>query len=59
MGIHEHNAKFGHYSNVLRNFLQVDYLVMPNKFTTDTFGDAYYLRDLYEGYILTVGSPPN
>lgn len=57
MGIHEHNAKFGHYSNVLRNFLQVDYLVMPNKFTADTFGDAYYLRDLYEGYVLTVGSP--
>lgn len=45
-------------SNVLRNFLSADYLVSPNRFTTDTMlRGAYRLDGIFRGKILETGYP--
>ncbi|MDI6552899.1 CDP-glycerol glycerophosphotransferase family protein [Leuconostoc falkenbergense] len=45
--------------NVLRNFLMTDYLVSPNRHTTEIFLKDYRLQDKYDGKILEIGYPRN
>ncbi len=45
--------------NILRNFLQTKYMLMPNAHTTDVFVRSYQLDGLYEGSILETGYPRN
>src|SRR5690625_1034476 len=44
--------------NTIRNFLQADYLLSPNPYTTDVmYRSAYKLDGIYNGEILEYGSP--
>lgn len=43
--------------NITRNFIQSDYMVMPNTYTTDVFKNAYYLEGIYQGNIIEEGYP--
>lgn len=44
--------------NIIRNFVQADYLVSPNSFTTEQmYYAAYKLRNIFEGRILEAGYP--
>ena len=40
--------------NITRNFVHADYLVMPNRYTTDIFKRAYYIDGIYEGEIIRI-----
>ncbi|WP_404455636.1 CDP-glycerol glycerophosphotransferase family protein [Virgibacillus necropolis] len=44
-------------SNVLRNFLSAEYILSPNKFTTDIFNNGFKLKNIYNGTILEEGYP--
>lgn len=46
-------------SNVVRTFLQSDYLISANKFTTKIYKDAYKMQSAYEGKIIEEGYPRN
>lgn len=44
--------------NIIRNFVQADYLLSPNTFTTEQmYYSAYKLRNIFEGKILEAGYP--
>lgn len=44
--------------NIIRNFVQADYLISPNAFTTEQmYYRAYKLRNIFEGKILEAGYP--
>lgn len=43
--------------NVVRNFLQADYLLAPNEATTDMYRRAYRLDNVFSGGLLHVGTP--
>ncbi|WP_286229700.1 CDP-glycerol glycerophosphotransferase family protein [Neobacillus mesonae] len=43
--------------NVVRNFLSADFLISPNKHTTNMFLDSYKLKGLYRGEIIEEGYP--
>lgn len=45
--------------NVMRNFLMSDYLISPNRHTTDIFLNDYHLNGMYTGKILEIGYPRN
>ena len=45
--------------NVIRNFLQTDYLLAPNALTARIYREDYRLDGLYTGEILTLGYPRN
>ncbi|MEX0381186.1 CDP-glycerol glycerophosphotransferase family protein [Leuconostoc sp. MS02] len=45
--------------NVMRNFMMSDYLVSPNKHTTEIFLNDYHLNGAYTGEILEIGYPRN
>ncbi|MBZ5955496.1 CDP-glycerol glycerophosphotransferase family protein [Leuconostoc gasicomitatum] len=45
--------------NVMRNFMMSDYLVSPNKHTTEIFLNDYRLNGAYTGEILEIGYPRN
>lgn len=45
------------HSNVQRNFLQSDFILSPNRFTTDKITDAHNLEGIYNGEILENGYP--
>lgn len=44
-------------SNVIRNFLQVDYLISANSFLTEIYKNAYKLDGIFEGAIIEEGYP--
>lgn len=44
-------------TNVIRNFLQADYLLAANSSMTDMYQKAYRLKHLYQGKILEEGYP--
>ncbi|MEC1862310.1 CDP-glycerol glycerophosphotransferase family protein [Bacillus licheniformis] len=46
-----------HSQNVLRNFISADYLLSPNKHTTNMFLNSYKLEGLYSGEIIEEGYP--
>ncbi len=43
--------------NVQRNFLQTDYLLSPNTFTTDKLINSYDIDGIYTGEVLENGYP--
>ena len=45
--------------NVVRNFLSADYLISPNKHTTEMYTDSYKMEGLYSGSIVEDGYPRN
>lgn len=45
--------------NVVRNFLNADYIISPNAHTTEIFSNAFRLDGIYEGSILEMGYPRN
>lgn len=45
--------------NVLRNLLDSDYLVFPNRFMEEKMSQAYMLSSLYRGTVLHEGYPRN
>lgn len=46
-----------HSKNVVRNFLMADFILSPNKHTSDILLDSYKLRGLYSGEIIENGYP--
>ena len=56
MGFDIKDNPFG-TSNVLRNFLSADYILSPNKFTTEILKNSFKLKDLFHGKILEDGYP--
>ena len=52
-------AERGLMGNVLRNLLQSDYLLFPNRFMERTMTQAYSLDRLYQGEVLHTGYPRN
>lgn len=45
--------------NMLRNFLDSDYLVFPNRYMEEKMSQAYMLSSLYRGTVLREGYPRN
>ncbi|HWI48804.1 MAG TPA: CDP-glycerol glycerophosphotransferase family protein [Rummeliibacillus sp.] len=45
--------------NVVRNFLNADYIISPNEHSTELFANAFRLDGIYEGSILEMGYPRN
>ena len=43
--------------NIIKNFLQSDYLISPNQHTTEIFKRAFALETIYGGQILEIGYP--
>ncbi|PEQ82867.1 CDP-glycerol--glycerophosphate glycerophosphotransferase [Bacillus sp. AFS006103] len=43
--------------NVVRNFLNADYLISPNEHTTNMFLDSYKLNGVYNGEVIEEGYP--
>jgi len=58
LGFDMPNGKVG-TRNMLRSFLQCDYIVSPNAFMTDIFRNSFKLQGLYEGTIIEEGHPRN
>lgn len=57
MGYDSNEGAFG-ARNIVRNFVQADYLVSPNSFTTDVmYRSAYKLDGLFNGKIIEQGYP--
>ena len=50
-------GKVSNSQNVLRNFLMADYILSPNKHTSDIFIQSYKLNNIYPGEILEGGYP--
>ena len=44
-------------SNIIRNFLQADYLISANPFLTDIYKNSYKLDGIYNGTIIEEGYP--
>jgi CDP-glycerol glycerophosphotransferase len=47
----------GQHKNLMRNFLQTDYIINPNRFTSDKIIDSHDLRGIYQGKIAETGYP--
>ncbi|NUJ16374.1 glycosyltransferase [Bacillus glycinifermentans] len=47
----------GQHKNIQRNFLHCDYILSPNKFTSEKLIDSHDLRGLYNGEIIEEGYP--
>lgn len=45
------------HSNITRNLLHTDYLLMPNKFTAERLIQSHDIDGLYNGYIVDSGYP--
>lgn len=45
--------------NVIRSFLQTDYLISANSFLTYIYKERYFIKEIYNGTILEVGYPRN
>ena len=50
-------GKVSNSQNVLRNFLMADYILSPNKHTSDIFIKSYKLDNIFPGEILEGGYP--
>lgn len=50
-------GSFGSGSNIARNILHADYLVLPNRYSVDRILGAFNLTELYKGTIIENGHP--
>ncbi|WP_422123883.1 CDP-glycerol glycerophosphotransferase family protein [Planococcus sp. X10-3] len=51
------NGSLGQHKNLMKNFLQSDFILAPNKFTADKIVDSHDLRGIYTGKIAETGYP--
>ncbi|MFF2290327.1 CDP-glycerol glycerophosphotransferase family protein [Peribacillus butanolivorans] len=51
------NGTLGQHKNLMRNFMQTDYIIAPNKFTAEKIIDSHDLRGIYQGRIAETGYP--
>lgn len=51
------NGTLGQHKNLMKNFLQSDYIVAPNRFTADKIVDSHDLRGIFTGKIAETGYP--
>ncbi|PTI78442.1 hypothetical protein BU064_07795 [Staphylococcus succinus] len=51
------NGPIDQLKNIQRNFAQTDYILSPNKFTTDKLITAHNLKGIYSGEVLETGYP--
>jgi len=51
------NAGFFDHTNVQRNFLHTDFLVVPNQYTFEKIMDSYDIRGIFNGYVVDCGYP--
>lgn len=49
----------GQFKNVTRNYTQCDYLVMPNRFTSDIMLESDDVDRIFPGYVVEEGYPRN
>src|SRR5690606_36545667 len=47
----------GQHKNIMRNFLQTDYLLAPNRFTANNLIESHDLKGIYQGKIAETGYP--
>ena len=47
----------GQHKNLMRNFLQTDYLLAPNRFTANKLIESHDLKGIYQGKIAETGYP--
>ncbi|MCM3705703.1 CDP-glycerol glycerophosphotransferase family protein [Cytobacillus firmus] len=47
----------GQHKNLMRNFLQTDYIIAPNRFTAEKIIDSHDLRGIYQGKVAEIGYP--
>jgi CDP-glycerol glycerophosphotransferase len=47
----------GQHKNLMRNFLQTDFMIHPNQFTADKMIDSHDMRGIYQGKIAVSGYP--
>jgi len=50
---------YGNSKNVCKNFLQTDYFISPNSYTTQKFLNSNSIYELYSGQIIENGYPRN
>ncbi len=50
-------GSMGQYGNVAKNYLQTDYLVMPNRLTSDVLLDSCDVRSVFQGHVIEAGYP--
>ena len=58
LGKHQGGA-MGQFKNITRNYVQTDYLVMPNRFTSDIMLESTDVHDIFPGYVIEEGYPRN
>ncbi|MFE7152735.1 CDP-glycerol glycerophosphotransferase family protein, partial [Heyndrickxia sporothermodurans] len=51
------NGTIGQHKNLMRNFMQTDFIIAPNKFTADKIIDSHDLRGIYQGKVAETGYP--
>lgn len=51
------NGPIDQLKNIQRNFLQTNYILSPNEFTTDKLVSSHNLNGIYTGEVLEVGYP--
>ncbi|HAM80640.1 CDP-glycerol glycerophosphotransferase family protein [Ornithinibacillus bavariensis] len=51
------SSKINSHSNLQHNFLHVDYMVMPNRFTFEKLASSFDIEDLYTGKVIDAGYP--
>lgn len=56
MGLDLENGLHGS-QNIIKNFLSSDYIISPNRHTSDIFKRAFRLDNIYGGQILEIGYP--
>ena len=58
LGKHQ-GGTMGQFKNITRNYVQTDYLVMPNKFTSDIMLESNDVHDVFPGHVIEEGYPRN
>lgn len=59
IGIDENTKSTAQIWNTQKNFYACDYLISPNRFTTDTIFQAYNLKGLFSGTVVEAGHLSN
>ncbi|MBB3130939.1 CDP-glycerol glycerophosphotransferase [Paenibacillus rhizosphaerae] len=50
-------GEIGQHKNIQRNFLQADYILSPNRFTSNVLIESHDLKGIYPGIIVEEGYP--
>lgn len=53
----EQGGTIGQFKNITRNYLQADYLVMPNRFTSEVMLRSNDVKGIFPGVVLEEGYP--